>query len=253
MAISSIRSRSNSSDIYQLYSKLSSGKRIRSAADDAAGLAISKKMEAQSTGYQTENRNITDSQSLLETTGGGLSSVTDSLKRMKELALQSSNGIYSDSDKAAMQTEIDQLKDQIDQVSQNTDFNGNRTLAGDALRLIGGTGELSYDVSADSLGISDFDITGSFDIRSLDKAMNTVSSMQGSVGGETNAMTHAVNSNSNADINLRSAQSMIESADMERVIMELKQKQLLDQSGNLAQKKNMNFMENNSLGAMGLY
>lgn len=252
MGISSVGSSSNSYAMYRLISKLSSGKRINSAADDAAGLAISQKMQSQSTGYQTENRNITDSQSLLDTAGGGLSDVSDSLQRMKELALQSSNGIYSASDKEAMQSEIDQLKDHINSVSQGTNFNGKQILAGNNMNLSGASGELNYDASTDALGISDFDITGSFDIRSLDRAMDTVSSMQGSIGGENNGMAHTVNSNSAADINIRSAQSMIESADMERLIMELKQKQLADQSGLYAQRRNMNFMENNSIGVLGI-
>lgn len=237
MYISSVGSNSNAT--YQIYSKLSSGKKINSAADDPAGLAVAKKMQTQSTGYQTENKNIADSQNLLNTTDGAMSSVTDALQRMRELAVQGTNGLYSAEDKKAIQSEINQLKDQIQSISKGTQFNGVQTLNGSSMDLSGSTETQSYNTSLESLGIEDFDITKIYDLRDLDRAMNRVSSMQGEAGASVNGMSHTMNSNSVADLNIQSAQSGIEDIDMGHAVMELKMKQLQNQSSTYVQHQLM--------------
>ena len=110
--------------------RLSSGLRINSAKDDAAGLAISQRMTAQINGLNVAARNANDGISMSQTAEGAMASVTDNLQRMRELAVQSANATNSDSDRAAMQQEVSQLSSEIDRVATQTDFNGTKLLDG---------------------------------------------------------------------------------------------------------------------------
>jgi|GEM_PF-451359 len=110
--------------------RLSSGQRINSASDDPAGLGIANRMEAQERGFQQGTRNVLDMQSLVNTAEAGLSSISGNLQRIRELTVQASNGILTDSDRQNIQFEIDALMTEIDDVSQRTEFNSMRLLDG---------------------------------------------------------------------------------------------------------------------------
>ncbi len=110
--------------------KLSSGYKINSAADNAAGLAISEKMRAQITGLQTAQQNAQDGISLVQTAEGALTEVHSMLNRMVELSTQASNGTYSDADRQKLQDEITELQDEIDRIADSTNFNGINLLDG---------------------------------------------------------------------------------------------------------------------------
>ena len=110
--------------------RLSSGLRINSAADDAAGMAIATRMTSQINGITQASRNANDAISLTQTAAGALSSTSDLLQRMRDLAVQSGNSTNSDADRASMQTEVTQLKSEIDRVAQTTNFNGVHLLDG---------------------------------------------------------------------------------------------------------------------------
>jgi flagellin len=110
--------------------RLSTGLRINSAKDDAAGLAISERMSAQVRGLNVAARNANDGVSLAQTAEGSLGAIGDMVQRMRELAVQSSNATNSGSDRAALQTEVGQLKQEIDRVAQSTTFNGTKLLDG---------------------------------------------------------------------------------------------------------------------------
>ncbi|WP_302409158.1 flagellin [Comamonas kerstersii] len=110
--------------------RLSSGLRVNSAKDDAAGLAISERMKAQSSGLAVAARNANDGISLAQTAEGALSKVGDMLQRMRELAVQSSNATNSDNDRKAMQAEVSQLISEIDRVAKTSEFNGKKLLDG---------------------------------------------------------------------------------------------------------------------------
>jgi len=110
--------------------RLSTGMRINSAKDDAAGLAISSRMDSQVRGLTTAARNANDGVSLAQTAEGSLGKIGDMVQRMRELAVQSSNATNSASDRGALQTEVGQLKQEIDRVSQTTNFNGTKLLDG---------------------------------------------------------------------------------------------------------------------------
>lgn len=110
--------------------RLSSGKRINKASDDAAGLAISQKMEAQVRGLRQASRNSLDGISLLQTAEGALNEVHAMLQRMRELAVQGANGIYEEDDLKAIANELKELTEQIDKIGKETTFNGIYLLKG---------------------------------------------------------------------------------------------------------------------------
>ncbi len=120
----------NNSAVAKNLEKLSSGYRINRAGDDAAGLAISEKMRAQITGLKTAQKNANDGISLVQTAEGALTEVHSMLNRMVELANQSANGTYQDEDRANLQSEIEQLKDEINRIADGTNFNGISLLDG---------------------------------------------------------------------------------------------------------------------------
>ena len=112
------------------YTRLASGLRINSAKDDAAGLAISERMNAQVRGLNVAARNANDGISLAQTAEGALGKVGDMLQRMRELSVQSANATNSEDDRKALQAEVKQLTDEVDRVSQQTSFNGKKVLDG---------------------------------------------------------------------------------------------------------------------------
>ena len=131
------------SDLDQASERLASGRRINSAADDAAGLAISNRQTSQIRGLDQAIRNANDGISLIQTAEGALDETTNILQRMRELSIQSSNGIYSDSDRATLDAEVQQLKSEIDRIAETTSFNGQTILDGSL-------GEISLQVGAEA-------------------------------------------------------------------------------------------------------
>lgn len=117
--------------------KLSSGERINRAGDDASGLAVSEKMRSQINGMRRAARNAEDAISFIQTTEGYLQEIQDILQRVRELAVQSSNGIYTDEDRMQIQVEVSQLIDEIDRVSSHAQFNGMNMLTGSFARPVG--------------------------------------------------------------------------------------------------------------------
>ena len=110
--------------------RLSSGKRINHASDDAAGLAISQRMESQVRGLNMASRNANDAISVAQTAEGSLSEVSDMLQRIRELSLQSVNGANNDADRASLDAEVQALKAEIDRISSTTTFNNQTILDG---------------------------------------------------------------------------------------------------------------------------
>jgi len=123
------------SDITKNLEKLSSGLRINNAADDASGLAISEKLRGQISGLQRAGMNAQDGISLLQTAEGGLSVITEMVQRMRELAVQAGNGVYTSNDRAEIQKEVEQLKEEINRVAESTEFNTKKLLNGDSSAL----------------------------------------------------------------------------------------------------------------------
>ena len=135
--------RSNNLKLSTAMERLSTGLRINSAKDDAAGLAISNRMTAQIRGMSMAIRNANDGISMAQTADGAYGQVTSMLQRMRELAVQAANGAVSDSDRTSIQLEIDELKAEISNVADRTSFNGIKLLDGSAqeIKLQTGTNE----------------------------------------------------------------------------------------------------------------
>ncbi len=139
----------NNSAVSKSLEKLSSGFRINRAGDDAAGLAISEKMKAQITGLETASSNAQDGISLIQTAEGNLGEVHSMLNRMVELATKSANGTYTQTERDALQAEVDQLLEEIDRISQSANFNGTKLLNGD-LSATGGATKIEIGGNATS-------------------------------------------------------------------------------------------------------
>jgi len=149
--------------------KLSSGFRINSAADDSAGLAISEKMRTQISGLEQAARNASDGISVIQTAEGALVEVESMLQRMRELAVQSANGTYTTNDRVAIQTEIDQLNDEIKRISDTTEFNTMTLLDGNIDRK-----SYSSDNRVSLVSLSDTVAIGNYGVKITQDARQAV-------------------------------------------------------------------------------
>jgi flagellin len=155
MANNALRNMSiNSTNASKAMQKLSSGLRINTASDDAAGLAISEKMRGQINGLNQASTNAQDSISLIQTAEGALNETHSILQRMRQLAVQSANDTNNDSDRTAIQSEINQLTDEIDRIGNTTEFNTKKLLNGDLVGVnaeVKGTYSINNNTSIDDL------------------------------------------------------------------------------------------------------
>lgn len=234
--------------MYRTYRSLSSGKRINSAADNAAGLAIAKKLNSRVTGTNVGISNAQTSQNMLNVADGAIGSVTDSLQRIRELSIQASNGLYSDSDRSSIQAEIDQLKQSIGGITSQTKFNEMNVLDGSmgsshvASNADGGGMDINMPkFSLEALGIADYDVSsGNFDVSAIDKALEKVSSSRSYLGASYNGLDHNIAYNSYAAYNMTAAQSRIEDTNYALGASELKKQQVLNTYSIMMQRKLIN-------------
>ncbi len=235
------------SGIYDSYSHISSGKRINAAADDASGLAIAKKMEREETGLGVGAQNIQDGVGALNVADGALDGIMGSLQRIRELALKSVNGINSDSDKQMYQTEITQLKEDIQSLAKSTTFNEQKLLDGSmadmelAMNPDGSGMKIGMvDSTLEALGIADFDVTSdNFNLDAIDNAMKMISGQRTGLGASTNRLQHAYAYNTSARLEQLSARSRIEDLDVPQAVTEKKKQELLNQYKNLMLRNRM--------------
>lgn len=232
---------------YRNYQALSSGKRVNSAADDAAGLAISQKLQSQSNGYDVGYRNAGTSQDMLKTADGALGSITDNLQRIRELSVQAANGLYTDADRGAIQKEIDQLKQSISDTASQTQFNTKNLLDGTmgnshvAAGPNGNGMEIQMpNATLKALGIEDYDVSsGNFDISVIDDALDKVNSARSGIGASSNRLDSVMAYNANASYNLTASQSRIEDLDYPKAVSDMKRNDLLRTFQIMMQRKMM--------------
>jgi flagellin len=223
-----------SSKIAKSMERLSSGYRINRAADDAAGLAISERMRSQVRGLNQAGRNIQDGVSLVQTAEGNLDEVHSMLQRVRELAVQYKNGTLSESDKSALQTEVNQLASEIERIGASAKFNGVTLLADEDGLVTFQVGvndgdEITFSTIslADKLGtITDLD-----DIEAIDDAISAVSEARASFGAVQNRLEHALTSTQVYAENLTAAESRIRDVDMAAEMVNLTKNQILQQAG----------------------
>ncbi|MCR4945365.1 MAG: flagellin FliC5 [Lachnospiraceae bacterium] len=228
-----------------IYSQLASGRRINSAADGAAETSIINKEDAQIKGLEAGASNIKSAQDLLKVADGGVGRITDSLQRMRELAVYASNdAVLSNSDKRAIQDEIDQLKQGISEISEQTSFNTKKLLDGNAEDLKvatdsnGNAQSMSVgSATLKSLGIEDFDVTKDFNIAAIDEALSKISENRSNIGAQSNSLDYAFMSNSQTSYDITSAKSRTEDLDYPQAVSEKKKQETLQAYALMAQKK----------------
>ena len=225
------------------FSRLSSGLRIASAADDAAGLGISERMRARIRSFAAAGRNAQDGVSLAQTAEGALQEVSNNLTRMRELAVQASNGTLTSTDRTTLDTEFQELISEIDRIASQTSFNGLMLLNGQNASIdiqVGtNTGEtitinLGAGTSASTLGISSAAVTSvsaaGAALGLLDTAIDTATTTRGVLGAAQNRLTSSIASIANARENLAAAESRIRDVDMAMETADLTRNSILQQA-----------------------
>ncbi|MDB5701128.1 MAG: flagellin FliC [Sphingomonadales bacterium] len=227
--------------------RLSSGKRINSAKDDAAGLAIASRMTSQVRGLTAAMRNANDGISLAQTAEGAMGEVSNMLQRVRELAVQSANGTNSATDRAANQTEVTALLGQIGDIASKTTFNGTKLVDGSATALDIQTGMNSgdtvtlaissmatADLGSATLKMSAVDIStaagASAALAAVDAAIDTVNTGRASLGAAQNRFEATVSNLTSTVTNLTEARSRIEDADFSAETTQLAKAQILSQA-----------------------
>jgi flagellin len=248
----------NSRALGNSFRKLSSGLRIGKAADDAAGLAVAENLEATSRSASVAMRNTNDGISLLSTAEGATQEVGNILKRMRELAVQSSSETLDDDERAYIQDEFTELTEEVDRLADVTEFNGvqltDGTLTAGVDVQVGTDGTADSrinielgDITASTLGVD----TGSVDlstagaaqtaIGTIDTAIDAVSSYRSKYGAVENRLNSALNNLEVYSTNLQAAESNIRDADFAYETAEMSKNQIMQQASTavLAQAKGM--------------
>jgi flagellin len=234
-------SRMANNSLGQAMERLSSGKRINSAKDDAAGLAIATRMDAKVRGLNQAVRNANDGISLAQTAEGAMGEISNILVRMRELAVQSSNGTAAASDRTAIDAEADALVAQIGDITSRTDFNG--TVLIDAAKTIsiqtgvesGETVDIALvAMTAAGLGVAAVDLStsagASTALNLLDTAIDTVATQRANIGAVQNRLDATVNNLTSTATNLTESKSRIEDADFSAESTKLASAQILSQA-----------------------
>ncbi|WP_414499366.1 flagellin [Zymobacter sp. IVIA_12111.31 C1] len=249
----------------QAIERLSSGQRINSAKDDAAGLAISDRMTSQVNGLKQANRNANDGMSMAQTAESALSAVTDNLQRVRELVVQAKNGTYTDEDRQSINNEIDARLQEVDRIGKDTTFNG-KQLLGSSDTTYSGTAQTSdqlttklqigaFDGQTISLTLTDvrstaatlkggndqtvagnalIDSTGKVSdsaLSTLDAQIKAIDSTRSTLGAQQNRLESTVESNSATATNLSAAKSQISDADYASEVSAMSTAQILQQAG----------------------
>jgi len=239
--------------------KLSSGLRINRAADDAAGLAVSEKLRAQIRGLNMASTNAQNGISFIKTTEGYLQETQDILQRLRELSVQSANGIYTEEDRTYIQIEVSALVDELDRIANHAQFNGMNMMTGRFARQTGQntvTSEMWFHIGANmdqrsqvfigtmttkGLGLRNAGdntfITlqnpegANSAIGTIDAALKIVSKQRADLGAYQNRLEHAVRGIDNAAENMQAAESKIRDTNMAKQMVDYTRDQILSQAG----------------------
>lgn len=214
--------------------RVASGSRINRASDDAAGAAISNRLSAQISGFSQSIRNANDGVSMLQTANAGLSSLSDGIQRIRELALQSANGTLSAADRKIINTEAQQIKEELSRTVESSQFNKQPLLkGGDAVSLqVGSEQGGRMDIALGNMeqalldaGLNELDLStaagASSALDSLDQMQDQVNSSLGDVGAGLNRLSSTIETLSASEVSAQAARSRIQDADMAKEISEL--------------------------------
>ena len=252
------------SGLTQALERLSSGKRINNAKDDAAGIAIASRFTAQIRGYNQGTRNAADAISLTQTAEGAYDEISNNLQRIRELSVQSANATNSTTDRVALNTEVTELKAEIVRV-QSTEFNGQAVIGGDAGAFnfqvgpdAGGTNQItvttaSIDVTLGGTAATDgisTDAKASGMIATVDTALDAVNKERATLGAVQNRFESVIRNGENASENLAASRSRIEDADFAAETAKLTKFQILQQAG-ISVLSQANALPQSVLGLLG--
>jgi len=242
-------------DVDKSMETLSSGMRINKAGDDASGLAVSEKMRTQIQGLRQAERNTEDGMSFVQTTEGYLNQTTGILQRIRVLAVQSSNGIYTDQDRQLIQVEVSALVDEVDRIASQAEFNKFKLLQGDFAKT-NAKGSMWFHMGANmhqrervyigtmtAQGLGLKEKTGTFiadlatadsanrTIGVIDDALHKISKQRADLGAYYNRLEYAAKGLMTAYENIQASESRIRDADMAETMVNLTKDQVLVQSG----------------------
>ena len=248
-SIAAQRSLSNTTrESQDTLAKMSSGSRITKAADDAAGLAISEKLKAQTRSLQQADRNANDGISMVQTAEGGLDEISSMLTRLRELSIQAASDTVGDTERGFTNMEYQNLKSEIERISQVTEFNGTKLLNGTGGKLdfqIGANNDafqdrIGYDTqvvnaSMDNLGISEISVASKegaqTSLEVIDKAVEMVSGQRAELGAIQNRLTSTSKNLQTTVENLSSANSRIRDVDYAAATAQNAKNNILNQAG----------------------
>ncbi|MGC4092280.1 MAG: flagellin [Polyangiaceae bacterium] len=225
------------------FQKLSSGLRVNSAADDAAGLAVSESMKSQIRSYTVAQRNAADGISMAQTAEGALGQVHDVLGRMRELAMQASNGSLGDTDRGYLNTEFSSLKDEIDRIQKSSKFNGTSLVnsTGASINFQVGLGNTASDHITVTFGGVDVSTVAAAAVSSATTALNALASIDSTIQNVSNArakfgtamnrLQYATSSIATMSVNLSAANSRIVDVDVANETAAMSRNQVLSQAG----------------------
>jgi flagellin len=231
----------------QEFSKLSSGKRITKSADDAAGLAIAKKLEAETKGLKMASRNANDAISMVQVAEGGLNETSNILTRLRELSIQAASDTIGDAERGYLSLEYEQLVQEADRISKTTSFNGQPLLKGEGKVLqfqVGAFGNADNrievdssltDASSEGLGINGTNVRAKEDaiqnLDVIDQAIGKVSSFRANFGSLQSRLTSTINNLDVATVNQEAARSRIEDVDVAESTARLASMQVRNAAG----------------------
>lgn len=230
-------------DLATAMERLSSGLRINSAKDDAAGLAISDRMTAQIRGLNQAARNANDGISLAQTAEGALQESTNILQRIRELAVQAANDTNSASDRASLQAEVDQLLAEMDRIATSTQFNGTTlldgTMTGATFQVGANSGQtITFaigDARPATLGLAGLSVASAADagttIGLVDTALEGIDAIRGTLGAVQNRFEYTISNLNSVAENLTAARSRIMDADIAQETSRMTRANILQQSG----------------------
>ena len=237
-------STANSRAMSTAMQQLSTGSRINSAKDDAAGLGISQNMTSQIRGLNQAVRNVNDGISMMQTTEGALVEVSNMLQRMRELAVQSANGTYSPTQRTYLQTEFDALSTQIGRIGTDTKWNDQATLATTATYTYqaGTSNGTTITVTLSGMSQGDLGLTGVnasigasttnavSALTVIDAAIDKVNLNRAKIGSGINQMSYAADNLSNISTNLSASRSSIQDTDYASASTQLSKAQIVQQA-----------------------
>ena len=241
----------NGSSMDKTIEKLSSGQRINRAGDDASGLAVSEKMRSQYRGLQQATRNAQSGISFIQATEGYLNETTNIMQRMRELAIQSANGIYSDSDRALIQVEINQLVSEVDRIASQAEFNKMNMLTGrfasdgqtPVTFHIGANMDQRISLNINAMTAANLQVGGDTPVSissvetanqalgRIDEGIQMVVAQRAELGAVQNRMESMVKSLMIATENTIASESIIRDADIASQMVAYTREQILQQTG----------------------